>query len=269
MERLLVLRADVRECDAEVLLNGIALARLDAARPRVTMPVHEFTIAGNNRLELVVWPQPAAPREGGKPAKMALVSNGRVAAQVRVLLPRIGAAVDEDSARSLAQLDWAPAAGAGYEAPHVLAQNVTLSVNFPRWRWVDAPPLEPTPDLTARVLGFVQGLARDLAAGHPEHYIAAARLRIEELAQAYQRRPEDEAARLHQYLLALHEAQRLNWMPLEPAGFCLRSLAGGRLLECLDVSGAPALRTAPDEFERELFMHLRVSVVDGKVFILR
>ncbi len=267
MERLLVVRADVRECDAEVLLNGIPLARLDAARPRVTVPVHEFTIAGQNQLELVIWPHPAVARE--VPAKLALVSSGRLSAQVRVLLPRIGTATDEGSARGLAQLDWAPAAGAGYEAPHVLSQNVTLSVNFPRWRWVDAPPLEPTPDLTARVLGFVQGLARDLAAGHPEHYIAAARLRIEELAQAYQRRPEDEAARLHQHFLALHEAQRLNWMPLEAEGFRLRPLAGGRLLECLDVSGAPALRTAPDKLQRELFLPLRVSVVDGKVYILR
>ena len=42
MERLLVVKAEVRECDAEVMLNGIPLARLSAARPSAIVPVHVF-----------------------------------------------------------------------------------------------------------------------------------------------------------------------------------------------------------------------------------
>lgn len=268
MERLLVVKADVHECDAELLLNGIPLARLSAARPSTIVPVHEYTLAGLNRLQLVIWPLPVVPPKE-LPARPSLVSTGRIAARAHILLPRIGTAVDETIARSLIQLDWAPPQGAGYEAPLVLSEDATLSVNFPRWRWLEAPPTQPTAELTARVLAFVQGLARDLSEGQPEHYISAARMRIEELALAYQRRPEDEAARLHRHLLALHDAQRLNWLPLETGNFHLRPLAGGRLLECVDGAGQPALRTGPDDLKRELSLPLRVSVVDGKVHILR
>jgi hypothetical protein len=268
MERLLVVKAEVRECDAEVMLNGIPLARLSAARPSTIVPVHEYTLAGPNRLQITVWPLPAVPPKE-PPARLSLVSSGRISARVGLLLPRVGAAVEEASVRNLAQLEWAPPEGEGYEAPHLLSNDATLSVNFPRWRWLDAPPTEPTADLTARVLAYVQGLARDLADGQPEHYISAARLRIEELSLAYQRRPEDEAARLHRHLLALHEAQRLTWRPLEAANFHLRPLAGGRLLECLDATGEAALRTEPDELGRDFALPLRVSVVDGKVYILR
>lgn len=268
MERLLVVKAEVRECDAEVMLNGIPIARLSAARPTTIVPVHEYTLAGSNRLQLTVWPLPAVPPKE-PPQQLSLVSSGRLSARVSLLLPRMGTPVDETTARNLAQLEWAPPEGQAYEAPHVLSHDATLTVNFPRWRWLDAPPTEPTADLTARVLAFVQGLARDLTEGQPEHYISAARWRIDELAQAYQRRTEDEAARLHRHLLALHEAQRLKWLPLEAANFHLRPLAGGRLLECLDGSGEAALRTEPDELGRDFALPLRVSVVDGKVHILR
>jgi hypothetical protein len=268
MERLLVVKAEVRECDAELMLNGIPLARLSAARPNTIVPVHEYTVAGPNRLQLTVWPLPVVPPKV-PPARLPLVSSGRIAARVNMLLPRMGTSVDENTARRLAHLEWAPPEGEAYEAPLVLSEDATLSVSFPRWRWLDAPPTEPTADLTARVLTFLQELARDLAEGQPEHYISAARLRIEELAQAYQRRPEDEAARLHHHLLALHEAQRLKWLPLEAGNFHLRPLAGGRLLDCVDSSGSPALRTEPDELEREFSLPVRVSVVGGKVHILR
>ena len=61
MERLLVAKLEVHDCEAELRLNGIPLARADAARPRVVVPVHEYTVAGTNRLELVLWPPPATP----------------------------------------------------------------------------------------------------------------------------------------------------------------------------------------------------------------
>jgi hypothetical protein len=269
MERLLVIKADVRECEAEVLLNGVPLARLDAARPRATVPVHEYTLAGANRLELVVWPRSSLIADDATLPKLPLVSNGRVAAQVRILLPRVGNLADESGARTLAQLDWAPPQGQAYEAPHALSQEVNLPVSFPRWRWLDAPLHDNSEALRTLVFGCVQAIATDLAAGQTDRFIGASRLRTEELAVAYLRQPADETTRLREHLLQLHADGRLTWLPLEAEGFFLRSLAGGRMFECLDAAGLAALRTAPDDQGRELAFPLRVSVVEGKVFILR
>ena len=52
MERLLVLRLESVGVVAEALLNGVPLARTSAARRVVTLPIHEYTKAGGNDLEL-------------------------------------------------------------------------------------------------------------------------------------------------------------------------------------------------------------------------
>jgi hypothetical protein len=269
IERLLVLKLDAVDCAAEALLNGVPIARADAARPRVIVPVHEYTVGGANRLELVIWPRPVGPSLGDPPAPAALTASGKQAAQVRMLLPRLGNAIDEASARTLAQLEWAPAAGVAYEAPLTLRLDVTLQVNFPHWRWLDAPAATPTPAMQQLALGLVQQMARDLSAGNIETFVSAARLRTEELAVAYQRDAADEAARLRAYLSEQLAGGRLAWAPMEPDGFCLRSIADGRLLECLDLAGLPMLRTVADASGRSLALPLRLAVVEGRMYVLR
>lgn len=270
MERLLIIKLDAVGCEAEAWINGVAVARVDAARPRAMVPVHEFTLAGVNRLELVVWPRPAAeaaPKEAVPP--LTLVSDGHVSAHLRVLLPRAGNAIDEASARCLAQLDWAPPAGQAYQAPVSMVQDVTLPVSFARWRWLDAPLAEPTPALHAQALALLQSLAHELSEGNVDAFIGATRLRTEELAAAYQQPHEEAVNRQREYLFGLHAAGRFEWLPLEAAGLFLRRLAGGRLLECLDASGEAALRTTPDASGRSHLFPIRLAAVEGKLYVLR
>jgi hypothetical protein len=269
IERLLVLKLDAVDCAAEACLNGVPIARADAARPSVVVPVHEYTVAGANRLELVIWPRPVAPPQGDPPAATSLTASGKQAAQVRMLLPRLGNAIDEASARTLAQVEWAPAAGLAYEAPLTLRVDVTLQVNFPRWRWLEAPVAVPTPAMQQLALGLIQQMARDLSAGNIETFVSATRLRTEELAVAYQRDAADEAARLRAYLSEQLAGARLTWVPMEPEGFCLRSIADGRLLECLDLTGMPMLRSVANASGRSLALPLRLAAVEGRLYVLR
>ena len=53
IDRLLVLRLDVVDCEAEARLNGVPIARANAARTCAVVPVHEYTVAGVNQLDLV------------------------------------------------------------------------------------------------------------------------------------------------------------------------------------------------------------------------
>lgn len=269
MERLLVAKLEVNDCEAELRLNGIPLARADAARPRVVVPVHEYTIAGANRLELVLWPPPATPPAEAPPPSVAGRASGQQSAHARILLPRVGSPISESSARTLAQIDWAPAAGSAYEAPLALSEELSLPVSFPRWRWLDAPPIDLTPALQAQVLALLQSYAQDLAAGEPERFLTGVRLRTEEIAVAYQRRPEEETARLREHLAAAHAAGRLKWLPLAADTLALRPVAGGRLLECLGASGGPALSTEPDERGQTLALPLRLAAVEGRLYVLR
>jgi hypothetical protein len=268
MERLLVLKLQADGCEAEAWLNGVAIVRAGALCPVAVVPVHEYMIAGENRLELVVGPNPAAA-PGVPPPPTPRVADGTVGASLRILLPRIGGVADEGSARTLAQQVWAPAEGTPYETPLSLQQDVAMNVSFQRWRWLDAPEAEPSPALTLLALAYVQRLALDLARGAVDNFIAATRLRSEELALAYQRKPDAEAARLRAALLQLHADKALNFVPLKAESFVLRPLAGGRLFDCLHNSGQPALRTVPGEDGASANFPLRLAVVEGKLYVLR
>jgi hypothetical protein len=267
IERLLVLKLDAVECEAEARLNGMPIARAHPGQPRIALPVHEYTLSGANMLELVVWPHPAALAAGEAPAPQALVATGRASAHARLLLPRVGNAADESGARTLAQLEWAPAAGTAFEAPLSLRQDLQLPVSFPRWRWLEAPPVVNVAGMTGQARAYVQPLADSLAAGDPEPFLTAVRLRTEEVAAAYQQDPREATARLRQHLLEAFEAGRLRWQPLD--ALVLRPVAGARLLECLSPEGQPALSTEVDDDGRALALPLRMAVVESRFYVLR
>ena len=264
MERLLVLRLEALGCTAEALLNGVPVARVGGAQTLVTLPVHEFTVLGNNALELVV--HPAAPGARVQPAPM--LSDGQSGASLRLLLPRVDSVATPASARTLAQLDWAPAADVVFDAPASVCQSVDLPIAFPRWRWLDAPVISDSPTLLKDLAAYLLPIAVGLAKGDAEPLIQASRLRLDELALAYQRNLADDVARLRQHIQALHAAQALK--PALPAAgkIQLRFVAGGRLVECLTTEGS-ALLQSPVAGGGTVTWPLRIAAVEGRFYVLR
>lgn len=269
IERLLVLKLDAVDCEAEAWLNGIPLARAHPGRPRVVLPVHEYTTTGENQLALMVWPYPAAMASEKAPPQQRVTASGRASAHLRLLLPRTGKLADEGHARTLGQIDWAPDAGQAHLAPLPLDQTLNLPINFPRWRWLDAPAIDNSSELQALVAEQTALWARQLAERQPDAFMAALRLRIEEIAAAYQRDARTEHERLRSHLIALSEARRLDWLPLESAGLLLRRVARGRLFECLRADGSPWLSTKPDSDGRQLAWPLRLTAMEGRLYVLR
>ena len=265
MERLMVIKLVSQGCTAEAWLNGLPMARVTPLAPRAVAPVHEAALTGVNRLDLVVGPDSGA----ASAAALLQTAPHAMAAQVHMLLPRIGSAVDETQARTLAQLEWACAAGEPLALPARRMQEADLAIRFPRWRWLDAPVVQPTPALTQQAHAFVCGLARDLARGQTDSFMMATRLRTEELALAYQRSPESETDRLRECLEQVYALSGLVWQPVALEEMQLRPLAGGRLLECLGGDGRAALTTMPDKTGNTLALPLRLSVVEGRFYVLR
>ena len=164
---------------------------------------------------------------------------------------------------------WSTSTDTTWEAPHSVCSDVTLPLNLPRWRWADVEPVEPEPALKHQVFGIVQRLAFDLKRGQFDALLNATQLRTEELALAYQRAPAAEAQRLRTHLQELHDAGPPSWRMPEWAAFHLRSVAQGRLFECLDAEGLPVLRADPDAKGTSHALPLRVAFVEGKVYVLR
>lgn len=262
MERLLLLRLQATGAVAEARLNDIPVARTPAGGGDVVVPVHEYVLAGTNHLSLQIDPllpgRAAVPRLLAEPA----------AAQLRLLLPRIGQPGSERNARTLAELSLALADGELLEPPLSTQAQAELPISFPRWRWLDLPVADPS-QVQALVGGFVQQLALLLARGDADAFLQHARLRCEELAVAYQAPAAELAARWRARIQMLHATKALQLAIPAVADVVLRPCAGGRLLECTDAAGEPVLRTAPAADGSTHAWPLRVGVVEGRCHVMR
>lgn len=263
MERLLMLRLEAAACGAEAHVNGVPVLACAEPGGRAAASVHEYTASGDNRLALVVAPAGVAA------APAPRVATGRERARLDLALLRPGQAVTDANVRLLASKAWTPSEGEAFEAPLELALDVTLPVSFPRWRWLDAPPVPEQPATERLALDFVQRLAADFTRGDPERYLAAARLRFEELGAAYQCGAEALVQRFRDHLQGLYAAKALGMIPPVAGEFRLRRIAGGRLVECLHASGEPALRTAPGADGSTSAWPLRLAMVDNRIYVLR
>jgi hypothetical protein len=268
MDRLLMLRLAATGCAAEVELNGMPVAAVGPAGGQACVPVHEYTLTGLNRLALVVEPPPWTQPPGQPP--MPRIAASPISVTAELVLLRQGYAVADAGSRPLASVEWALDAGHGFEAPTRVTKEVELPIRFARWRWLDAPPIALSPALRRQLLEFVQGLSASLGRGDPEPLLDAARLRFDEVSQAYQRTPAAEVQRFRDRLQALYVANALTMAAPTAETLVLRPVDKGQIVECLTPLGGPALRTAnPPTCAFQPAWPLRVAVVEGRVYVLR
>jgi hypothetical protein len=272
MDRLMCLHVESCGEPVELLVNGMPVLRLPAGGGTQGVTVHEYLLAGPNQISLVVAPPPILVAAAGT----ALPAQPRLAArplrvQARLVLLRQGKRLGDGSGRTLAELNWTAQEGQAFEAPTVLHQALELPVGFPRWRWLDAPVVTWGPTERQQVLAFLQRCAFDLSRGNPDALVTAARLRFEELGQAYQLSESQLVARFREQVQKLYEAQALaSIKPPTAETLLLRPVAGGRLLEALSPLGSPVLATAhEDPAQPHTAWPLRLTLIEGKVYILR
>ena len=266
MERLLMMRLQVQGCTAEVLINGIPMGRACASAGSLCLPVHEYLIEGENELTLVIEPgPPGVVRISSAP----VVADGVVGATMRLLLPRIGQIGSDALARTVAEIAWAVPDGDVYDAPLAVSRSVALPLKFPRWRWLDVPVIQDVDAHRPLVSVFLQKIAADLMRGNAQALLTASRMRLEELALAYQTPVADLVLRLTSRLQMLHATKALKLVVPNAQEIVLRPCANGRLLECLGSNGVPALRTLPTPDGISSAWPARVTVLNGHCHILR
>jgi hypothetical protein len=266
MERLLLLNLASKGCAAEAVLNGIPVACTPQAGGQLSLPVHEYTLTGRNRIDLIA--------ACGVPGQIVETEPRMAAtptwARIQLSLVRQGRSPVDPNARQLAEVAWSATPDKTFEAPQTVTREVDLPVNFPRWKWLDAPPITLDAATRRLVVEFLQQIALDLDHGHPDALLAAAKLRFDELALAYQMSPADTVQRFRDQLQRLYAAKALKVVPPLAQDVVLRPIFDGRLLDCLNASGGPLLQSQPDDplLERTAWP-ARLAVVEGRIYVLR
>lgn len=272
MDRLMMLHVQSKGAAVEVLLNDMPVITLPPEGGTATQAVHEHCLAGRNRLAMRVGPlQP----EGVKP--QPVVTRGDIAVHTVLALVHKGQAPTDTEARVLSRMSWQPAPNERVDWPFTFHQDVSLPVNFPRWRWLDAPAVDLDDARQTQVLMLLQDLALDLQLGSPDRLLDLARLRSEELAVAYQSNTLDWQQAIRNDVQRLFEAGALATVAPPQAGdLALRVIADGRLIDCVGTDGAPALRSQPMALDpadpkalTQAFWPLRLACVEGKLYALR
>ena len=266
MERLLMLELSAGGCSVEAMLNGMPVAAIGPVGGSKSLAVHEYTLAGRNQLSLVISPPPPGVTQPSQPR----IAIGPTWARARLVLVGQGSSPADPGARGLGLVEWATAEGTAYDAPSTHIRDVELPVNFPRWRWLDAPPVTINPVVQRAVLEFVQQLAVELGRGNPEPLLAASKLRFDELALAYQSDAAVAVQRFRDHLQRLYAAKALKITPPVAADLVLRPLVDGRLIECITPTGGPVLRTQNDPADiGDHAWPVRLAMVDGRIYVLR
>ena len=267
LERRLMLELAAGGCSVEAHLNGMPVATLGPGGGSFSLAVHEYTLAGRNQLALLIGPAPVGAAAAASQPRVAV---GPTWARARLVLVRHGQSPADPAARVLGVIEWATAEGKAYDAPSTHSRDVDLPVNFPRWRWLDAPPIAVNAAAQRSILEFVQNIAVELGRGNPDPLVAASKLRFDELALAYQTDANAGMQRFRDHLQRLYAAKALKVPPPVAAELVLRPLVDGRLIECVTPTGGPILRTQNEV--PELGDHawpIRVAMVEGRIYVLR
>jgi len=238
-----LLYADImaEKCRAELWLNDIPLALVTEPSPYLSVAAHMYVVDGENTLEIVVNPGPEPARARDRSGK-SLPENASVHGRLSALDP--GQFTDDPKAPALIRADWA--SGPPGEAPKIVAARSNLGVMFGPWAWQSAPRLTLDAATVAQVEAVLERIRVSLQQGDASVLGRLARPKFEAAARAFPARSLQET--LRQFIAVVERnAKTPGWsmLPLDPAKFSFRLVAGGRLIECVNKDWKATIRSIP------------------------
>jgi hypothetical protein len=159
MERLLMLELACGGCAVEVHLNGMPLAALG---PRAAASASRSTSTRSPAATSSRWS--SVPPRRAWSRRVSRASRSVPPGRERGWSWFARASRRRSDARVLGVAEWSTTEGRSYDAPSAHKREVDLPVNFPRWRWLDAPPIELGAPVKRVLLEFLQQLAVELGA---------------------------------------------------------------------------------------------------------
>ncbi len=259
---------DAKGCTAELWLNDVPIARITPERtPFESAPVEEYAIPGGNRLEILIEPGSRPSLGRGEQRQLDLGDATVVARLVRfhegdIVEPQRGDVLGE------VRFDRPPGWSGPRRFPESRSIDVDLGAANGRWGWQDAPLLTLDDALVTEADGVLEALADAFRTLSSVGLYAISELQIADVLRAY---PAVSAPLVREDLdatMALLSSVPERALPRDPSRYDFRLVAGGRMMECVDVDYRPSLWTGDPSGEPSPCRTL-LARIDGRLRLVR
>jgi hypothetical protein len=256
----------VEGCRAECLVNGVPLVRLDSeVMEKHAHPVEEYVVSGRNELEILVEPGDS-PQRARYHERAFDLRAARATFTLFDAPEGLPAEPSHGAVIASVQFELRPDEPATHRGP------VTRSVSFDlparsRWAFEDAPPLVLDEALVAEALDVVRAVGEALRLRSLDGYEELVAPATRDAIRAYPVwTTESVRSELEEFVAWLHRGQG-TYLPIDPARFEPRLVAGGRMIQCVDSDFSPTLKL--DGHEGILPYALTLGRVDGRLRVMR
>jgi hypothetical protein len=268
-EHVIHAQLEVEGCTAELWLNGIPITRLGPhTAPLESRAAQQFLVAGTNRIELLVEPgrSPSCARTDVRERRL---EGARAVG--RLLRFEDGTIPDAEFGETLAEVtyrseeDRSPAD----RFPRSLFAERDLGGIVGRWAYEDAPILSMEEALIDEAHAALEAIAEAIRQGSTARFLELLEVQVREAARAYPALTEEYLREDLTKLLADYHRAKEPVVPLDRERHDFRLVAGGRMIECVDVDWRPSLMLRDPDVEVEAPYAIFLARIEGKLRVVR
>ena len=240
IDHMIYVEVNKQNCEVELYINGIPVARLSAKESSTSEPAHQYLIDGANEIELLIYPGQTPSQ--ARTAQRELGAKGAYAMAKLVKYP-VGVYPGDASGEILGMIKWSGQETKKEMFPKSVTTKIELGPLFGRWQWQDAEPLTLDKKTLSEISAYVEKFYAAFLASNGQEIQKLARVRLEEGGKALPGKDTAQADAL--FLRDVGERkQNKHWKvtPLRPALFDFRLCAQGRMVEIVNTDWEPTIR---------------------------
>ena len=255
--------ARVQDCDAEVYVNDIPVARLlQHESAAVSLPVHPQLVQGDNHVRLLINPGPT-PAEATRAGAGTPIARD-ASAQLRLMAVPVGQQPAEDDRGLITKVTFSAQQGRPTTAPATASATARLPVDLGPRQWQHGQRFDAiTPELRDSALAFLNQVRNALQAGQARKLASLWQTKISETALAYGLQPNTQLKEFVGEWEAAARTPGFQLAPVTAAQASLRLVADGRVVDCVGKDWEPLIRMA-DMSAGGMLLGLGIARIGGQ-----
>ncbi|TWT46211.1 hypothetical protein RAS1_26600 [Phycisphaerae bacterium RAS1] len=273
-----VLEAQTSGIDAEFYINDIPIVlRGPDHGQNYAAPVNQYLLDGPNELAMVVKPGPTPSQsQTGRNGQKETFSPTSEKAWAKISSYPQKATIGGPDGTELMKVEWPirdeRKSRDDYqpmEYPLKIVQFRDMGQMFGSCVFQQAPKIKIDDTVKNEIYEMLEALRGSLAGGDAELYIQLQKIRLEEVARAFQT-SSDERRQMVREVTRMDSQQSWWGFPsLDKEQFDLRLAARGTMVQCIDKRWDAILRENANDKNERAYYSLFVSKLEGKWVILR